>query len=237
MNEVVNDTYNKCLLEMQCYTMFDYIRLLDARIQRMQGSDSAEVRKMNFGIAIMALKAGYPVRRSGWNGKGLWVIKQVPAHITEEIIPEMQSLPQSAKDLIIKGKGFIDYTSQCLIYNENTGRACNGKWHEEAKRVNGFPSCINSALILAQTKEIQDIGIGALMERHQKFCLPIVSWDGSIRLGESEQCKVVANITEPLPDINQKLIDFRPCGGCDSYKWHLQDPVTEQEKTSSLTAS
>ena len=123
MNEVVNDTYNKCLLEMQCYTMFDYIRLLDARIQRMQGSDSAEVRKMNFGIAIMALKAGYPVRRSGWNGKGLWVIKQVPAHITEEIIPEMQSLPQSAKDLIIKGKGFIDYTSQCLIYNENTGRA------------------------------------------------------------------------------------------------------------------
>lgn len=123
MNEVVNDTYNKCLLEMQCYTMFDYIRLLDTCIQRMQGSDNAEVRKMNFGMAIMALKAGYPVRRSGWNGKGLWVIKQVPAHITEEIIPEMQSLLQSAKDLIIKGKGFIDYTSQCLIYNENTGRA------------------------------------------------------------------------------------------------------------------
>ena len=28
-----------------------------------------------------------------------------------------------AYDLILKGKGFIDYTSQCLIYNENTGRA------------------------------------------------------------------------------------------------------------------
>lgn len=27
------------------------------------------------------------------------------------------------KDLILKGKGFIDYISQCLIYNENTGRA------------------------------------------------------------------------------------------------------------------
>lgn len=123
MNEVVNDTYNKCLLEMQCCTMFDYIRLLDTRIQRMQGSDSAEVRKMNFGMAIMALKAGYPIRRSGWNGKGLWVIKQVPAHITEEIIPKMQSLPQSAKDLILKSNGFVSYTSQCLIYNENTGRA------------------------------------------------------------------------------------------------------------------
>ena len=123
MDEVVNDMYNKCLLEMQCCTMFDYIRLLDTRIQRMQGSDGAKVIKMNFGMAIMALKAGYPIRRSGWNGKGLMVFKQVPAHIDSDIIPKMQSLPQSAKDLILKGKGFIDYTSQCLIYNENTGRA------------------------------------------------------------------------------------------------------------------
>lgn len=123
MDEVVNDMYNKCLLEIQCGTMFDYIRLLDTRIQRMQGSDSAEVRKMNFGMAIKALKAGFPIRRKGWNGKGLMVFKQVPAHIESDVIPKMQSLPQSAKDLILKGKGFIDYTSQCLIYNENTGRA------------------------------------------------------------------------------------------------------------------
>lgn len=123
MDETVDDKYNKCLLEMQCYTMFDYIRLVDTQIQRMQGTDSAEVRKMNFGMAIMVLKAGYPIRRSGWNGKGVWVIKQVPAHISEEIIPKMQSLPQSAKDLIMKGNKFIDYTSQCLIYNESTGRA------------------------------------------------------------------------------------------------------------------
>lgn len=123
MDEVVNDMYNKCLLEMQCCTMFDYIRLLDTRIQRMQGSDGAKVIKMNFGMAIMALKAGYPIRRKGWNGEGLMVFKQVSAHIESDVIPKMQSLPQSAKDLILKGKGFIDYTNQCLIYNENTGRA------------------------------------------------------------------------------------------------------------------
>lgn len=123
MDEVVNDIYNKCLLEMQCCTMFDYIRLLDTRIQRMQGSDGAKVIKMNFGMAIMALKAGYPIRRSGWNGEGLMVFKQVPVHIENDVIPKMQSLPQSAKDLIVKGKGFIYYISQCLIYNENTGRA------------------------------------------------------------------------------------------------------------------
>lgn len=78
---------------------------------------------MGFGDAIEVLKQGGAVRRSGWNGKGLMVFKQVPAHIEGDIIPKMQSLPQSAKDLILKGKGFIDYTSQCLIYNENTGRA------------------------------------------------------------------------------------------------------------------
>ena len=77
---------------------------------------------MGFGDAIEVLKQGGTVRRSGWNGKGLMVFKQVPAHIDSDIIPKMQSLPQSAKDLILKSKGFIDYTSQCLIYNENTGR-------------------------------------------------------------------------------------------------------------------
>lgn len=78
---------------------------------------------MRFGDAIEVLKQGGTVRRSGWNGKGLMVFKQVPAHIDSDIIPKMQSLPQSAKDLILESKGFIDYTSQCLIYNENTGRA------------------------------------------------------------------------------------------------------------------
>ena len=78
---------------------------------------------MDFGDAIEVLKQGGTIRRTGWNGKGLMVFKQVPAHIESDIIPKMQSLPQSAKDLILKSKGFIDYTSQCLIYNENTGRA------------------------------------------------------------------------------------------------------------------
>lgn len=78
---------------------------------------------LSFGDAIEVLKQGGTIRRKGWNGKSLMVFKQVPAHITEEIIPKMQSLPQSAKSIILNGKGFIDYTSQCLIYNEETGRA------------------------------------------------------------------------------------------------------------------
>jgi hypothetical protein len=123
IDEIVTDKYQNHLLRLQHRIMSRYINVLECRIGRLDGSPEAPLHQMSFGDAIEILKQGGAIRRSGWNGKGLWVIKQVPARITEDVIPKMQSLPQSAKDLILKGKGFIDYTSQCLIYNENTGRA------------------------------------------------------------------------------------------------------------------
>ena len=72
---------------------------------------------MTFGTAIDALKNGLIVRRKEWN-ETKFVIKQIPAHINKDIIPNMQSLPSMAKKLILNGKGFIDYQNQCLIYNE-----------------------------------------------------------------------------------------------------------------------
>lgn len=82
-----------------------------------------EVKGMNFGEVIEALKTGLAVRRKGWNGKGLFIVKQVPSYITGDIIPNMQSLPQSAKDIIMARKEpHIDYTNQMLIINPD-GRA------------------------------------------------------------------------------------------------------------------
>lgn len=123
IDEVVTDKYQNHLLRLQHRIMSRYINVLECRIGRLDGSPEAPLHQMSFGDAIEILKQGGAIRRSGWNGKGLMVFKQVPAHIDSDIIPKMQSLPQSAKDLILKGKGFIYYTSQCLIYNENTGRA------------------------------------------------------------------------------------------------------------------
>ena len=57
---------------------------------------------MSFGKAIKALKEGKRVQRSGWNGKGLFVFMQVPADIDINIVPKMQSLPQSVKDEFVK---------------------------------------------------------------------------------------------------------------------------------------
>lgn len=77
---------------------------------------------MNFGEAIEALKNGKLVSRSGWNGKGMYVVKQIPATIGLDIIPKMQSLPQAAKDNLLKREQPIAYTNQMLIVNAD-GRA------------------------------------------------------------------------------------------------------------------
>ena len=122
--EAIKEDYPAFLLSLQRELMGRYLQALSCRINIATNiTEDVSIKRMSFGIAIQALKFGLAIRRAGWNGKGLIVFKQVPAHIESDTIPKMQSLPQSAKALIMKGKGFIDYTSQCLIYNENTGRA------------------------------------------------------------------------------------------------------------------
>lgn len=116
------DNVTQAMLQAQLQAMKDYSQTLNMRITKMESGEGSFCY-FSFGVAIALLEVGLCVRRTGWNGKDLFVCKQVPAHITNEIIPKMQSLPQSAKDHILNGKGFIEYTSQCLIYNGNTCRA------------------------------------------------------------------------------------------------------------------
>ena len=52
---------------------------------------------MNFGQVIELLKEGRCIQRNGWNGKGMFVFKQVPSAIDNSIIDRMQSVPDSAK--------------------------------------------------------------------------------------------------------------------------------------------
>lgn len=116
------DEVTKAMLIAQSKIMSDYQCVLNQRYTKME-SGNGGFSSLSFSIAITLLEKGFAMRRRGWNGKELFVTKQVPAHIGCDVIPKMQSLPQSAKDIILKSKGFIDYTSQCLIYNKNTGRA------------------------------------------------------------------------------------------------------------------
>ena len=72
---------------------------------------------MNFGEAIVALKEGKKVQRTGWNGKGLFVFRQVPATISKDIVPKMQSLPQSVKDEFEKRFNDPDREIDAIYYD------------------------------------------------------------------------------------------------------------------------
>ena len=103
--------------------MCAYIHLLDLRQSCMDAGVTVYPFGLSFEQVLPLIKEGFAVRRNGWNGKGLMVFKQVPAHIGSDIIPKMQSLPDEAKRLILQSGDHIDYVSQCLIFNPTTGRA------------------------------------------------------------------------------------------------------------------
>lgn len=118
------DSTTRAMLAVQYSSMTAYYHILCLLSTKMENENKdGGCTGISFGSAIALLKSGFAIRRSGWNGKNLFVIKQVPAYIESDVIPNMQSLPQSAKDLILGGKGYIKYTNQCLIYNGNTGQA------------------------------------------------------------------------------------------------------------------
>lgn len=119
------DSATRAMLISQHESMREYLVALYMRSTKMESGEGGYTN-FCFGVAVNLLKHGFIVRRQGWNCKNMFIVKQVPAHITSDIIPKMQSLPQAAKDRILEGKGFVDYTSQCLIYNENTG--CADSW-------------------------------------------------------------------------------------------------------------
>lgn len=57
---------------------------------------------MKFGEAVEALKAGKRIARTGWNGKGMFIFMQVPSVIHKDVVPKMQSLPQTVKNYFQK---------------------------------------------------------------------------------------------------------------------------------------
>lgn len=112
----------RVLLYAQNKTQKMYCDLLENRIDVAENNDPL-LKQFDFGTAIKFLEAGGAIRRSGWNGNDMFVVKQVPSHITGDVIPKMQSLPQSAKTILMSRENpHIDYTNQMLIIHPD-GRA------------------------------------------------------------------------------------------------------------------
>lgn len=114
---------HQAMLYVQLGLMREYLHVLNLRKDDMVSEDSLAPDSLSFGGAIHLMEAGFCVRRKGWNGKGLVVFKKIPTRIEGDVVQDMQSIPESAKEIVLDKKKFIDYTSQCVIYNTNTGRA------------------------------------------------------------------------------------------------------------------
>jgi hypothetical protein len=52
---------------------------------------------LTFGDALVALKEGKKVCRSGWNGKGMWIFMQIGNTVSKDFIPNFKSLPDNVK--------------------------------------------------------------------------------------------------------------------------------------------
>lgn len=77
-------------------------------------------QNLSFGEALQALEAGKCVRRESWVGDK-FVVKQIDSDIPAEVVPKMQSLPDSAKELINKThREDIHYRNQCLMIVQDT---------------------------------------------------------------------------------------------------------------------
>ena len=101
-----------CFMACRSFTIMLWAGFVKPTINKM-------VENQNFGQAIEALKQGKRVARQGWNGKGLFIFMQVPSEISEEIVPKMQSLPQSVKDEFARRGGSISYSNQMALVNPN----------------------------------------------------------------------------------------------------------------------
>ena len=79
-----------------------------------------------FGEAVECLRAGYMVRRDGWQTKSTVVVKQVPTRVSGDAISNLRSLPHSVKKYIMDTTKTIKFSDQCLIVDGITGSA--GSW-------------------------------------------------------------------------------------------------------------
>lgn len=120
------DAFKRDMMRKQLEGMNNYREVLRERM-KMEGITHDDLvnykhpyQNLSFGEALQALEAGKCVRRESWIGDK-FVVKQIDSDINAEIVPKMQSLPDSAKELINKThREDIHYRNQCLMIVQDT---------------------------------------------------------------------------------------------------------------------
>lgn len=79
----------------------------------------------SFGWALEAVANGIPVRRAGWNGKGMFIFARPSDSISTERIRLIQSLPEKVKWFLAKQNREITFTQYLCMYAAD-GSIVNG---------------------------------------------------------------------------------------------------------------
>ena len=77
---------------------------------------------LTFSEAIIALKQGNAVMRGDWvinRAKTKFIFKQIPAEISLDIIPKMQSVPDRIKGIMIGTQTTLKYNDQIVSVDED----------------------------------------------------------------------------------------------------------------------
>ena len=84
----------------------------------------------------------YPmIQRIGWNGKGLFVFRQVPSEIPMTVVPKMQSLPEAVKDEFLRRtKTKTNNLFDSIRYNNQLAIV------DQANNINGWVPSVSDVL-------------------------------------------------------------------------------------------
>ena len=80
---------------------------------------------LDFGKALVALKAGKKVARSGWNGKGMFVFQRPGDTLSKDFIPNVKSLPDDIKSFLKKQDRVIKFHPYLCMWSAK-GEVVNG---------------------------------------------------------------------------------------------------------------
>lgn len=79
----------------------------------------------SFGWALEALAEGTPVRRAGWNGKGMFIFQRPGDVLNTDRLRLVQSLPQKVKWFLAKQNRDVNFLPYICMYAAD-GSVVNG---------------------------------------------------------------------------------------------------------------
>lgn len=70
---------------------------------------------MKFEEVLPALRNGERLTNASLSKFGGYIVRQIPQSVAADVIPKMTSLPDSAKDAIMRGGGDLRFFDQVLV--------------------------------------------------------------------------------------------------------------------------